>query len=109
MVWSYVMQIAFFHPGSTYDLPKKMEVAEIYIEMCWTMFPIQPSHERVGAKARVSPHFSIIESKSYNSPHQKIVCFINPPHLIIVVAYSFWLRYVSPPAHTLSILFNKKW
>jgi hypothetical protein len=44
-----------------YDLPKKMEVAEIYryIDMlCWTMFPEKPSRERVGAKARVSPSFA---------------------------------------------------
>jgi hypothetical protein len=41
-----------------YDLPKKMEVAEIYIDMCWTMFPEQPSGERVGEKARVSPLFA---------------------------------------------------
>jgi hypothetical protein len=43
-----------FHPGTMYDLPKKMEVAEIYIGMCWAMFPKKPSCEQVGEKARVS-------------------------------------------------------
>jgi hypothetical protein len=38
-----------------YDLPKKMEVAEIYIEMYYKGFPVKPYRERVGAKARVSP------------------------------------------------------
>jgi hypothetical protein len=32
-----------------------MEVSEIYIAMCWGMFPIKPSREGVTAKARVSP------------------------------------------------------
>jgi hypothetical protein len=41
-----------------YDLPKKMEVSEIYIAMFWDMFPIKPSRERVAAKARVSPSFA---------------------------------------------------
>jgi hypothetical protein len=47
-----------FHPGTIYNLPKKMEVTEIYIEMCWTMFPIKPSHKHVRAKARVRPFIS---------------------------------------------------
>jgi hypothetical protein len=40
------------------DLPKKMEVAEIYIEMCWMINPVKPSPDWVGAKARVSPSFA---------------------------------------------------
>jgi hypothetical protein len=48
----------FFHPGTMYDLPKKMDVAETYIDMCWTMFPDKPSRERVAEKARVSPSFA---------------------------------------------------
>jgi hypothetical protein len=52
------MNGGFFHPDTMYDLPKKMEVAEIYIDMCWTMFPEKPSLERVGEKARVSPSFA---------------------------------------------------
>jgi hypothetical protein len=35
-----------------------MEVADIYIEMCWMMFPVKPSHEHVGVKAQVSPSFA---------------------------------------------------
>jgi hypothetical protein len=41
-----------------YDLPKKMEVAEIYIDMCWTMYPDKPSREQVREKSRVSPSFA---------------------------------------------------
>jgi hypothetical protein len=41
-----------------YDLPKKMEMSEIYIAMCWDMYPVKPSCERIGAKARVSPSFA---------------------------------------------------
>jgi hypothetical protein len=26
--------------------------------MCWTLFPVKPSHEHVGANARVSPSFA---------------------------------------------------
>jgi hypothetical protein len=48
----------FFHPGTMYDLPKKMEVSEIYIAMCWDEYPMKPSRERVAAKARVSPSFA---------------------------------------------------
>jgi hypothetical protein len=35
-----------------------MEVAKIYIEMYYKDYPIKPSCERVGAKARVSPSFT---------------------------------------------------
>jgi hypothetical protein len=49
---------SFFHPGTMYDLPKKMEVSEIYIVMCWAMFPVKPSRECVGAIARVHPSFA---------------------------------------------------
>jgi hypothetical protein len=48
----------YYHPGTMYDLPKKMEVADIYIEMYWELFPLQPSRRRVAAKARVSPSFA---------------------------------------------------
>ena len=41
-----------------YGLPKKTEVAEIYLEMYWTMFPVKASRERVAAKARVSPSYA---------------------------------------------------
>jgi hypothetical protein len=40
------------------NLPKNMEVTEIYIEMYWTMFPVQHSCRRVAAKARVSPSYA---------------------------------------------------
>jgi hypothetical protein len=33
-----------------------MEVAEIGIEMCWTIFPVKPSREHVSSKA--SPSFA---------------------------------------------------
>jgi hypothetical protein len=39
-----------------YDLPKKMEVSEIYIAMCWEEYPVKPSCERVGEKAREVLH-----------------------------------------------------
>ena len=48
----------YYHPGAMYDLPKKLEIAEIYIDMYWTMFPVKPSRERVGARAHVSPSFA---------------------------------------------------
>ena len=48
----------YYHPGTMYDLPKKMEVADIYIEMYWELFPLQPSRRRVAEKARVSPSFA---------------------------------------------------
>jgi hypothetical protein len=48
----------YFHPGRIYDLPKKMEVAEIYIEMFWSMYPEKPSRECVAVRARVSPSFA---------------------------------------------------
>jgi hypothetical protein len=48
----------YYHPGTMYDLPKKMEVAEIYIEMYWTMFPVKPSWDLVAARAHVSPYYA---------------------------------------------------
>ncbi len=51
----------YYHPGvgvTMYGLPKKTEVAEIYLEMYWTMFPVKASRERVAAKARVSPSYA---------------------------------------------------
>jgi hypothetical protein len=47
----------YYHPGTMYNLPKKMEVAEIYIHMYWTMFPVKPSRECVAAEAGVSPYY----------------------------------------------------
>ena len=47
----------YYHPGTMHDLPKKMKVAEIYLEMYWTMFPVKPSREHVAAKAQVSPYY----------------------------------------------------
>jgi hypothetical protein len=35
-----------------------MEVSEIYIAMCWDMYPVKPSRECIRAKARVSPSFA---------------------------------------------------
>ncbi len=48
----------YYHPGTMYDLPKKTEVADIYMEMYWELYPMKPSRERVAAKARVSPSYA---------------------------------------------------
>ena len=45
-------------PGVMYNLAKKIEIAEIYIDMYWMMFPVKPSQEHVGANACVSPSFT---------------------------------------------------
>jgi hypothetical protein len=48
----------YYHPGTMYDFPKKMEVADIYIDMYWSIFPVKPSRERVAAEAQVSPYYA---------------------------------------------------
>ena len=48
----------YYHPGTMYDFAKKTEVAAIYMEMYWSMYPMKPSRERVAAKARVSPSYA---------------------------------------------------
>jgi hypothetical protein len=50
----------YYHPGTMYDLPKKTEVADIYMEMYWRLYPVKPSRERVAAEARVSPYYAEI-------------------------------------------------
>jgi hypothetical protein len=40
----------YYHPGTLYDLPKKMEVADIYLDLYWSMFPVKPSCERLATK-----------------------------------------------------------
>ena len=60
----------YFHPGGMYDLPKKMEVAAIYVELYWTMFPEKPTCRCLAAKARVGVKyaFKIIKELS-NTGH----------------------------------------
>ena len=48
----------YYHPGTMYGLPKKREVADIYMEMYWRLYPVKPSRERVAAEARVSPSYA---------------------------------------------------
>ena len=48
----------YYHPGTMYDLPKTAEVADIYMEMFWELYPMKPFRVRVAAKARSSPSYS---------------------------------------------------